>query len=211
MRVPGRRDQAGFTLAELLIVIVLIGVIAAPLIDAFIQGLDATGRAGTSLGSSHDAQLTDYYLERDAIGSSVSTAGTSPAAGWTCALADPSISVSMAASEGVVEFNWTQAPVYTPTALPSGLPDFVPGNSYEADYLYQGSSLTRYYCTVSGTTGSTPQVTKVASGLSQTVAPTVSINGGCAGSKTKATCTTVQLTDPNGTVYSAVLYQRTSR
>ncbi|HUZ43509.1 MAG TPA: prepilin-type N-terminal cleavage/methylation domain-containing protein [Acidimicrobiales bacterium] len=219
MRLPSRRDEGGFTLAELLIVVVIIGIIAGPLIDAFIQGLDTTGRASTSLGSSHDAQLTDYYLERDAVGSSAST---SPPAGWLCAAAG-GVSVPTAAT-GVVEFSWNQAPHYSST-MSSGQLLFAPGSSYEADYLYQGSHLTRYYCTVSGSpaVGSAPQVTEVASGLSLTTAPSATIaDCGSAptttptstpaspGGKSPSICTTVQLTDPNGTVYSAVLYQRTS-
>lgn len=60
-----RRDQRGFTLVELLIAIVILGIIIVPLANgliAFFRNSDATtGR----LSESHDAQLAAAYFAQD--------------------------------------------------------------------------------------------------------------------------------------------------
>ena len=197
-----RTDESGFTLAELLVAIVIMGIITVPLFESFIDGLRTTTAASTSLGSSHDAQLADYYLERDAIGATPSESPSS----WTCAAAAGVTVGAAPAPQGVVQFTWTQAPVYSGT-LPSGLPSFNPGVSYESDYIYQGPKLTRYLCTVTGGVAGTPQATEVASSLSLTVAPTATPSG-C--DSKESHCTSVLLTDPAGRQYTTLLYERSS-
>jgi prepilin-type N-terminal cleavage/methylation domain-containing protein len=60
-----RRDDAGFTLVELLIAIVVLGVISAPLANLVISGLQHTRTASTRLELSHDAQISTTYFGQD--------------------------------------------------------------------------------------------------------------------------------------------------
>ncbi|MGY1728816.1 type II secretion system protein J [Geodermatophilus sp. SYSU D01062] len=59
------RDDSGFTLVELLLAIVVMGVIAAPLagvLIAFLKNSDATSRR---MNESHDAQIAAAYFAQD--------------------------------------------------------------------------------------------------------------------------------------------------
>lgn len=204
------RDQAGFTLVELVVVVVLLGVVGGPLIESLIEALRTTGAASNSLGNSHDVQLADYYLERDAVGATPLTGGatpTNPAADWTCAQAAGLTAVQVA-TQGVLEFKWAQAPSATGGTDSAGNPAFNAGQSYEADYVYSAPSLIRYFCTFSGGTTLSTQQVRVASTLSQTKTPTASVSTTCVPKQSLTTCTSVTLTDPNGQTYTVVLYER---
>lgn len=203
LRPTPQRSESGFTLVELIVAVVLMGVVAFPLIDSFIEAVKTTGATSTSLGSSHDAQLVDYYLQRDAAGA---TPATTPNA-WACASA-AGVTVGTTAT-GLIQFTWPEAPVVTATTLASGYPVFNSGASYESDYVYQGPDLTRYYCSVTGVVGTPIQTTRVASTLSLTSAPTVPrVNDNCNGGSGLGSCTTVSWTDASGKNYSATLYNR---
>lgn len=202
-RLAAARDQEGFTLVELIVAMVLVGIVGFPLIESFIEAVKTTGATSTSLGSSHDAQLVDYYLQRDASGAAATNAPTT----WACAAA-AGVTVGSGAT-GLIQFTWPQAPQTTSSTLASGYPVFASGASYEADYVYQGADLTRYYCSVSGVVGTLIQASKVASSLSLTSPPTVpSLNDQCNGGSGLGTCTTVAWTDAAGRAYSTILYDR---
>lgn len=84
------RDQ-GFTLPELLIVIVIIGVISLPLGNLIIEYFRTTAQTQGRLHESHDAQITAAFFSqdvasigrRDANGVLVQSVGTSPFTGVT--------------------------------------------------------------------------------------------------------------------------------
>ncbi|MEV4314362.1 prepilin-type N-terminal cleavage/methylation domain-containing protein [Actinocrispum sp. NPDC049592] len=62
---PAPEREAGFTLVELLIAIVIIGVITVPLANALMGSLRNTGETSNRLELSHDAQLTAAYFAKD--------------------------------------------------------------------------------------------------------------------------------------------------
>lgn len=215
-----RREEGGFTLIEIVVVVVILGLVGATLTGAFVEGVNATASASTSLGSSRDTQLTDYYLERDALGGTVSYPATASAT-WACATgAGVSVGV-IPPNQGVIQFNWSQADVYAGSALPSGDPNFTSGASYEADYVYQGTKLIRYFCTLTsgGASAGTKAIT-VASSLSSTQAPTAlpsdtstcnpsgACSSDCDAGAQSGSCTAVDLFDSSGKEYTVVLLNR---
>jgi prepilin-type N-terminal cleavage/methylation domain-containing protein len=101
------RGEAGFTLVELLIVIVLLGLVTAALTSSFITALRGNDTAAQRVDETNDAQLVASFLVRDAQ----AAGGSNPATGSV----DPSLGVSLtdAASctdpDGaalVVRFKW---------------------------------------------------------------------------------------------------------
>jgi prepilin-type N-terminal cleavage/methylation domain-containing protein len=64
MRRP-RSDDAGFTLIELVVAVVIMGIIFVPLADFFIQYLDTTNQTQQRLSDSHDLQLVAAYFSQD--------------------------------------------------------------------------------------------------------------------------------------------------
>ncbi|MDX6241320.1 MAG: hypothetical protein QOG10_6144 [Kribbellaceae bacterium] len=59
------RGEAGFTLVELLVAIVILGVIAVPLSDVAISALKHTVTTSDRMALSHDAQISSSYFSRD--------------------------------------------------------------------------------------------------------------------------------------------------
>jgi prepilin-type N-terminal cleavage/methylation domain-containing protein len=58
-------DDAGFTLVELLISIVILGVIAAPLVGVVLGYLQNTDATAARMNESHDAQIAAAYFAQD--------------------------------------------------------------------------------------------------------------------------------------------------
>jgi prepilin-type N-terminal cleavage/methylation domain-containing protein len=63
--VLSRRSDAGFTLVELLIVVVILGVIAAPIANAVIVSIRNTDTTSARLAVSHDAQQSSAFFAQD--------------------------------------------------------------------------------------------------------------------------------------------------
>jgi len=62
---PGRRGDAGFTLVELLISVVILGIIAAPLAGVVLGYLKNADATSARLSESHDVQIAAAYFAQD--------------------------------------------------------------------------------------------------------------------------------------------------
>lgn len=60
-----RRSDAGFTLVELLVAIVILGVVAAPIANAVIVSIRNTDATSARLAVSHDAQQSAAFFAQD--------------------------------------------------------------------------------------------------------------------------------------------------
>jgi prepilin-type N-terminal cleavage/methylation domain-containing protein len=108
-------DHRGFTLIEVVVAIVLLGIIIVPLTAAFIQGLRRTGEVDRRLSRSADLQRITSYWNKDV--NSVDALGVGPVEGECRGAADfddegnplPSVSTPF------VTFEWdTQLPGVVP-------------------------------------------------------------------------------------------------
>jgi prepilin-type N-terminal cleavage/methylation domain-containing protein len=66
-----RRQDHGFTLVELLVVLSIIGVLALALTEALVSGWKTTSATATILSSSHDAQMVSSFWTSDVQGAAV--------------------------------------------------------------------------------------------------------------------------------------------
>jgi prepilin-type N-terminal cleavage/methylation domain-containing protein len=123
-----RRDEAGFTLIELMIALTISAVIAAALGVAISVGISDSKTTTQRLALSHDAEASARWFAQDAGSATqdgVSTAGS------TC--------VSGAGSTPVVTFSWNES---------TAASDSLGANStaYVANWVLQGGNLVRYQC-----------------------------------------------------------------
>jgi prepilin-type N-terminal cleavage/methylation domain-containing protein len=65
VRRPTGSGDAGFTLIELVVTIVIMGIIFVPLADFFIQYLDTYNQTQQRLSDSHDLQIVAAYFSQD--------------------------------------------------------------------------------------------------------------------------------------------------
>jgi hypothetical protein len=141
---------------ELMLVIALIGVIAAPLAAAIMVGEATTSATANRLESSHDAQLVSIYLPADiqSTGAAVGDVDTSLA------------NTDCSGKPNLLRLRWT-----TTEALLTPV-------TYSAAYAVTQAGtewrLTRYYCGPNGTTAIV--VARNLSGATQPT-PTVSPDG----------------------------------
>jgi prepilin-type N-terminal cleavage/methylation domain-containing protein len=77
-----RQDERGFTLVELLVAIVILGIIAVPLGNVIISYLRNTDATTARLSESHDAQVSAAYFSADvaSLGVRSTTYSSDPAA-----------------------------------------------------------------------------------------------------------------------------------
>jgi prepilin-type N-terminal cleavage/methylation domain-containing protein len=169
-----RRDD-GFTLVELLIAIVILGVIMVPLATVMIGYLRNTDAIAARLGESHDQQIAAAYWQQDVSSIGVRSA-TYDAVNHTFPLMQ-SVNTSFpcalpAGATPVVVLAWNQ---YDTLGGPTGI-----SVAYARDTT--GTKLLRLHCT-----GSTVDSSAVlAHELDPTVTPAVACAGtgapGCTGS-----------------------------
>lgn len=80
-----KRQDDGFTITELMIAMLIMGIITVPLVSAFVLGLTTTGRGIQDATNSSDAQLLGSFFEPD-----ISNAETVSVSG-TCGTGDASV------------------------------------------------------------------------------------------------------------------------
>lgn len=94
-------DQAGFTLMELLVAIVILGVIMGPVAAAVIAVVHNTAATQQRLTESHDAQITAAYFAND-VQSAAVTGTVLPSSGQYDS------SCQVAGYTSLVQFQWTE-------------------------------------------------------------------------------------------------------
>jgi prepilin-type N-terminal cleavage/methylation domain-containing protein len=97
----GARDQAGFTLVELLIVIVIEALIVGGLGSAFVLVMNNSASVKDNLSRTEDARIAAQYIVSDARNSSGPETSLSDTA--SCPDANPPVA---GAATAVVRFNW---------------------------------------------------------------------------------------------------------
>jgi Tfp pilus assembly protein PilE len=105
IRRLSRRDDAGATLIEVLVAVVVLGVIAVPLGNAVIAVLHNTDRTSGRLTESHDAQLTAAYWGQD-----VASVGTRDRTDPYNPVLKPSIERDVAATAGTYPCGTASSP-----------------------------------------------------------------------------------------------------
>ena len=144
-----RRDSAGFTLVELLITSIIVGIVTFAVGTALLIGIKTTFETGERLGQSNSSQLLGQYLLPDIASAAPGGVNTSPGAPFGCSGPAP-------AGPSVLALTWTN--------------EFT-GSATRAVYRYEAPDLLRYTCTPGGS----PSRTTVARELK--LAPVVSTSG----------------------------------
>jgi len=155
-------DDGGFTLLEMIIVIVIMAIIMLPLVSSFTLGIASTQQAQQDTSNSVDSQLSSIYFDRDAASAdTVSTSGSCGGAGT------------------VIQFQWHDGSInrfaaYVVTSVANANADVGVGPSFRLD---------RVYC--ENATGPALLTTQIAQ--SMVAAPVVTCdNGSCSGVSTPA-------------------------
>ena len=169
-RRPGRRDDAGATLIEVLVAIVVLGVIAVPLGNAVIAVLHNSDRTSGRLTESHDAQLTAAYWAQD-----VASVGTRERTDPYNPVLKPSIEQDIAATAGT----YPCGTATSPTAIvrfasddASAAGTTVVVVAYSAELVGRRYTLHRLRCT-----GSTTPVSDLVLARDLVAVPTVECDG----------------------------------
>ena len=124
VRRSATRGEAGLTLIELMIAVVLLGIIFVPLTEAMTTGLITTTEAQQRLAASRSPMFANAFFADDAQSAAIDgiTTGGSPVCG---------------SGTNVVSFSWTEN-----------------GTPYSASYILQTSGglrqLVRNYCSNGG-------------------------------------------------------------
>ena len=118
--------QDGFTLPELLISMVILGIIVGAVSMAMIAGLNTEKEQQQRLLESHDAELVATFLPSDL--QSASSVVAAPVANTECS-----------GVTNLLRLRWTEQ--FTTTGST---------NTFVAAYAISGSSLIRYFCTNGG-------------------------------------------------------------
>ena len=131
-----RRDEAGFTLPELLMAITLLGIIIVPLTGSLFTGLRTADRTASILASSDDRQRLSLYFPPDVV--SASAVDTSAGA-WGCAGTAP------AGTNSVVQLTWHEFNAAGSTPVTTLVTSFVA--NYRLAQVGTEWLMTRYACT----------------------------------------------------------------
>jgi large repetitive protein len=166
-RQRGALDDAGFTLVEMLVVVVIEAMIVTALGSAFVLVMNNSTTVKESLARTNDARFAASYIVSDARNSS----GPETSLSDTASCPDPSPPVSGSATP-VVRFNWngTTSAGATRTNI--------------VNYVLVSNALLRRYCLNGALVSDTALATNVAS-VAVACAPTAN----CSGTPTKITAT----------------------
>lgn len=149
-----RRSEAGVTLIELMIAIMLLGVIIVPLTGAMITGLISTGEATARLSESRSSLFTSAFFADDVQSAEKGLIAVSGTPSWQCG-----------SGTNVVTLGWAE------TTTPQTPTPTSPPPQFRASYVLSTANgkpvLRRNYCGPNGTS-----TAKVAPVLTNT-APTV--------------------------------------
>lgn len=196
-------SDAGFTLAELLLSVVILGIISFPLGNLMIEYLDRTTQTTTRLYESHDAQLTAAYFAQDAasVGLRDSAGALSPSigtsgspAGYTCA--------APVGSTRKFTFAWDD---YDSTGT-----HYVDQASYVTATVSGQNRLIRVFCrqrsTVTGTIAATSTAT-LAHNISSSAPPSLACSTTCTGTPPATMTLTLTILSPldTSTPYQVLL------
>ncbi|MDQ1508705.1 MAG: hypothetical protein QOG50_549, partial [Actinomycetota bacterium] len=175
---PGRvtRDDAGFTLVELLIVIVIESLIVGGLGSAFILIMNNSASVKDSLDRTEDARLAASYIISDARNSS----GPETSLADTASCPDPSPPVA-GTPTAVVRFNWNST-----SSAGAATPNVV-------NYVLVSNALLRRQCTNGSLVSDTAIATKITS-----VAVACAPSANCSGTPTTITATVTETQDSAG-------------
>jgi type II secretory pathway component PulJ len=175
---PGRvaRDDAGFTLVELLIVIVIEALIVGGLGSAFVLVMNNSTSVKDSLDRTEDARIAASYIISDARNSS----GPETSLSDTASCPDPSPPVS-GTPTAVVRFNWNST-----SSAGTTTPNIV-------NYVLVSNVLLRRQCR-SGTLVSDTAIAAKVTSVDVACAPTAN----CSGTPTTITATITETQDSNG-------------
>lgn len=166
-RVHAARDEAGFTLVELLIALTISILIIGPISGAVIIGLRTTDSSSLRLSQTRDIEYVQGQLPRDVQSATDVQANVTAAATSAC---------SNTAS--LLKMTWSTATLNT-----AAVPPTASAQNYEVDYYYQATvpatfpptgSLVRMVCPAGG-----PNTTKVlATSLSTSAALQTAVASG---------------------------------
>ncbi|MDQ1480939.1 MAG: hypothetical protein QOI44_1800 [Actinomycetota bacterium] len=171
-----RRDEAGFTLVELLIVIVIEALIVGALGSAFILVTNNSSQVKESLARSGDARIAAAYIVSDARNSS----GPETSLADTASCFDPSPPVS-GTPTAVVRFNWNST-----SSAGATTPNIV-------NYVLVSNALLRRQCR-NGSLVSDRAVANNVTSVSVACAPTAN----CSGTPTKITVSITETPETTG-------------
>ena len=174
---PG--SEAGMTLIEVMVAVVIEGLIVGALCAAFVGILRGSTQVSQSLGKSGDARVAANYIVGDARNSS----GPETSLTDTTSCPDPNPPVAGAATP-VVRFTWDST-----NAAGASAPNVV-------NYVLVSNALLRRQC-VSGTLVGDTAVAHSVQSVSVVCAPTAN----CTASPTSITATVTETTDSNGQIY----------
>jgi len=141
-------SDAGFTLLELVITLVLMGLILGAIAAMFVVSFLATSTSAKNVDSSHDRQLSAVYLAQDIASAATATAQSTAnlIAGTTLTATCP-VSGLNPAPTVVLDLQWQGTPP-TATTLPVDPTSLIVYYAVDYGVVQSGTqyNLVRYYC-----------------------------------------------------------------